>query len=78
MNFDNSVNLLVLHFLDNCVRIIYIQGHGIPWSFPTLYVEIPYLINIHGQYINIHEVTDFHGGFSIFIQYMCRKYLMVP
>ena len=42
---------------------MYIQGHGIPWGFPTLYVEIPYLINIHGQYINIHEVTDFNGGF---------------
>ena len=45
----------MLHFLDNCVRIIYIQGHGIPWGFPTLYVEIPYLVNIHGQYINIHD-----------------------
>ena len=29
-----------------------------------MYVEILYLINIRRQYINIHEVTDFHGGFS--------------
>ena len=62
MNFNNSVNLLVVRLLDNCVE--YIRGHGIPWGFPTLYVvEILYLINIHGQYINIHEVTDFHDGF---------------
>ena len=39
------------------------EGHRIPWGFPTMYVEILYLINIHGQYINIHEVTDFHDGF---------------
>ena len=25
-----------------------------------MYVD---LINIHAQYININEVTDFHGGF---------------
>ena len=28
-------------------------------------LEVFYLINIHGQYINIHEVTDFHDGFLI-------------
>ena len=62
MNFDNSVKLLVLHFLDNCVEYIYEVTEFCGVS-PTLYVEIPYLINIHGQYINIHEVTDSHGGF---------------
>ena len=28
--------------------------------------KIFYLIKIHGQLININEVTDFHGGFLIF------------
>ena len=28
--------------------------------------KIFYMIKIHGQLININEVTDFHGGFLIF------------
>ena len=36
------------------------------WGFPTMYTEILYLkIKIRRQLINIHEVTDFHGVFSI-------------
>ena len=28
-----------------------------------MFVEILYFIKIRGKLINIHEVTDFHGGF---------------
>ena len=53
--------------------IVTTTGHGSEaGDDPTVYPynvcleKKIYLIRIHGQLININEVTDFHGGFLIF------------